>query len=454
MSTIEASTSRKIILHLIAPIILLALLNSLDRANISVAALQMKAQLGISEQWYGFAVGIFFAGYLLFQFPSAFALKKLGPRWWIFSVVLLWGMSATCMAFVQEAWHLYVLRFCLGLAEAGFAPGVVFLCRTWLPKRHRAKAIAATMLAIPISFIIGNPLSGWLISIDNPVAIDGWRWMFFIEGIPSIILAFAALKIFVDKLSDARWLTPPEQDWLQHNLTDEEVEHRQQHVDSFTAVLTNPRILCSAGVWFALIFGAYGIGFWLPLVIQDMTNLSELQIGFLSTLPWIGVGIGMVIVASHSDKTQERYWHVGLAAACAGLALLASAYSPWHGLSLLLLVCMGIGLGGAQGTFWTIPTSFMSKAVAANGIVLINLIGNISSLVNSNVIGLVREYTGSYHYAIILLAMMLLAAALLVFVIAKLAAVDERNSGNTSSGRSEQSQHRNCSQPISQRELV
>lgn len=420
MDNLEAVVSRKIILRLIIPIMILTVLNSLDRVNISFAALQMNADLGLTAELYGYAVSIFFVSYLLFQFPSARALRVLGARWWIFSVVLIWGISATSMSLVQNIWHLYILRFCLGIAEAGFAPGVVFLCSCWVPKKYRARAIATTMLAIPISVVIGGPLSGWLLTMDSPFGLPGWRWMFLVEGLPAIVLAFVALKIFAHAPQQAPWLNTDEKHWLENELRQEQAAREVAGAASFREVLTDPRILCSAGVWFALIFGSYGIMFWLPLVMQEMTALGEFQIGLLSALPWLGVGTGMILVSRHSDRTQERYWHVGLAAIAGSLCLLGSAYAPSHGLSLLLLFLTGVGLGGAQGTFWTIPTSIMTQAVAASGVVLINLIGNISSLINSSVIGYVRESTGSYQLTIVLLSAIIGCAALLTACIAVL----------------------------------
>ncbi len=420
MDNLEAVVSRKIILRLIIPIMILTVINSLDRVNISFAALQMNADLGLTAELYGYAVSIFFVSYLIFQFPSSKALRMLGARWWIFSVVLMWGISATCMALVQNVWHIYILRFCLGIAEAGFAPGVVFLCSCWVPRKYRARAIATTMLAIPISGVIGGPLSGWLLSMDAPFGLTSWRWMFFIEGLPAIVLAFFALKIFAHAPQQAPWLNAEEKQWLETELQQEQVAREVTGASSFREVLTDPRILCSAGVWFALIFGSYGIMFWLPLVIQEMTSLGDFQIGLLSALPWLGVGTGMILVSRHSDRTQERYWHVGLAAIAGSLCLLGSAYVPSQVLSLVLLFLTGIGLGGAQGTFWTIPTSIMAQSVAASGVVLINLIGNISSLINSSVIGYVRESTGSYQLTIVLLSVIIGCASLLVAIIAAL----------------------------------
>ena len=418
--TLEARVSRKIILRLVVPLMVLQVLNSLDRVNISFAALQMNADLGLSAELYGYAVSIFFVSYLLFQFPSSKALRVWGARRWVFAVVLLWGTAATCMAFVTELWHLYVLRFLLGIAEAGYAPGVVFLCTCWVPRKFRARAVATTMLAVPVSVVLGGPLSGWLLSMDTPFDVAAWRWMFFIEGLPAVILAFVALRVFRQEPLGASWLDSEEKRWLKDELEAEQTATEADGLRSFTQVLGDARILCSAGIWFCLIFGAYGIMFWMPLVLQEMTTLGEFGIGLLSALPWLGVGTGMVLISRRSDMRQERYWHVGLAALTGGVALLASALSPSAALSVVLLFVFGVGMGGAQATFWTIPTAIMSRAVAASGVVFINLIGNISSLINSSVIGFVREQTGSYIVPVALLAGMLVTAALLVAAIAAL----------------------------------
>lgn len=424
--SLESRVSRKIILRLVVPLMVLQVLNSLDRVNISFAALQMNADLGLSAELYGYAVSIFFVSYLLFQFPSSRALRVFGAQRWIFGVVLLWGAAATCMAFVTELWHLYLLRFVLGVAEAGYAPGVVFLCTCWVPRKYRARAVATTMLAVPVSVVLGGPLSGWLLAMQTPFDVAAWRWMFFIEGFPAVLLAFVALWVFRHEPARAPWLDAEERDWLAREFEAEERSAEKDGIRSFREVLGDMRILCSAGVWFCLIFGAYGIMFWMPLVLQEMTDLGEFGIGLLSALPWLGVGTGMVLISRHSDITQERYRHVGLAALIGGVALLGSALSPSAVLSVILLFVFGVGLGGSQSTFWTIPTALMSRTVAAAGVVFINLVGNISSLINSSVIGFVREQTGSYLMPVLLLAGMLLTAALLVAAIAALSRRESR----------------------------
>ncbi len=278
------------------------------------------------------------------------------------------------------------------------------------------------MLAVPVSVVLGAPLSGWLLSMATPFDIAAWRWMLFIEGLPAVLLAFVALRIFRHAPQQAAWLDAEQKRWLQEELDSEQRTAGNDSIGSFREVLMDGRILCSAGIWFCLIFGAYGIMFWMPLVLQEMTQLGELAIGLVSALPWLGVGTGMVLISRHSDIRQERLRHVGFAALAGSVALLASVWSPSAAASLLLLFVFGVGLGGAQATFWTIPTALMSRAVAASGVVFINLVGNISSLINSSVIGHVREQTGSYLWPVVLLAAMLALAAALVAVIALLSA--------------------------------
>ncbi len=419
-ATMEATVSRKILWRLIVPVMVLQVLNSLDRVNISFAALQMNAELGLTAERYGNVVSIFFVSYLLFQFPSIRTLKAVGARWWIAGVVLLWGAAATCMAFVQDIWHLYALRFVLGIAEAGYAPGIVYLCSCWMPQRFRAQAVATTMLAVPVSVVFGGPVSGWLLSIDAPFDVAAWRWMFFMEGLPAVLLAFVALKVFRHEPLQAPWLEADEKAWLASELQ-QEADRRAGGITSFSGLVTDGRILCCAGIWFCLIFGAYGIIFWMPLVLQEMTTLGEFSIGLVSAVPWLGVTTGMLLIPRHSDKTRERVRHVAYPALLASVCLLASLWSPWYGVSLLLLFVFGVGLGGAQGTFWTIPTSILSTSTAASGVVLINLIGNISSLINSTVIGYVRAVSDSYQWAVVLLVAILALAALLVGIVALLA---------------------------------
>lgn len=410
----EHSARSKFQWRVLAPIVLLIVLSSLDRVNISFAALQMNADLGIDPHAYGLAVGMFFVGYLLFQFPSTWVLTRVGARRWIAGCVGIWGTVAAMMAFVRNVEELFLLRFLLGCAESGFAPGIVYYCSGWMPKRYRANSIAITMLAIPASVIIGGPLCGWLMGVTNPLGMPGWRWMLLIEGVVTVLMATVAYFIFVDKPSDARWLSDAEKDWIANALAEEQQASPAPTQSSIKTALVDPRAWLAAGVWCTTLIGANGLMFWLPQVIKEMSSLGPLAVGILAALPWVGVALGMMLNSWHSDKTQERYRHLGIALAMGMVALLiASAIppSPW---SLLLLFIGGVGLGGAQGVFWSIPTSFFHRAAAAAGITLINLVGNIGSLVGPYTIGIIREQSGSFSAPIWFVAAVMGAGTMLL----------------------------------------
>jgi len=412
--TVEQSARSKFQWRVLAPIVLLIVLSSLDRVNISFAALQMNADLGIDPHGYGLAVGMFFVGYLLFQFPSTWVLTRVGARRWIAGCVGIWGTVAAAMAFVRSVEELFVLRFLLGCAEAGFAPGIVYYCSGWMPKRYRANSIAVTMLAIPASVIIGGPLCGWLMGVNNPLEVAGWRWMLLIEGLVTVAMAVVAYFVFVDEPKDARWLSDAEKDWIANALAEEQREAKAPVQSSIMTALVDPRAWLAAGVWCTTLIGANGMMFWLPQVIKSMSSLSPLEVGALAALPWVGVALGMVLNSWHSDKTQERYRHLGVALATGMIALLlASAIPPGPG-SMLLLFIGGVGLGGAQGVFWSIPTAFLHRSAAAAGITLINLVGNIGSLAGPYVIGIILQQSGSFSAPIWFVAAVMGTGTLLV----------------------------------------
>lgn len=415
---VEASANAKFRKRVLVPIVLLIVLSSLDRVNISFAALQMNADLGLLPEAYGLAVGLFFVGYLLCQFPSTWILTRVGAKRWIAGSVVLWGAVATAMAFVQTAEQLYVLRFLLGCAESGFAPGIVYYCSTWMPPRYRANTIAITMLAIPISVIVGGPLCGWLMRASNPLDMPGWRWMLFMEGAATVSMGIAAYFIFVDKPQQARWLAPAEKDWIANELERQAPQGpKRADRNAFAAVVMDVRTWLAALVWCTTLIGANGLIFWLPQVIKEMSTLGDFAIGVASALPWVGVAIGMVANSWHSDLKQERYRHLGIALAIGTVALFLASIVSHGAFALFLLFIGGIGLGGAQGVFWSIPTSFMERGVAAAGITLINLIGNLGSLLGPYVIGLIRARSESFSGPVWFVAAVMASGAILITVL-------------------------------------
>jgi ACS family tartrate transporter-like MFS transporter len=413
MNAIENSASHKFRWRVLLPLVVLIVMSSLDRVNISFASIRMNADIGLTPQMYGTAVGAFFVGYLLCQFPSTWLLTRFGARRWIAGCVSLWGVVALATAYVHSAEALYGLRFLLGCAESGFAPGVVYYCSGWMPARHRANTIAITMLAVPISVIVGGPLCGWLMQIANPLGMPGWRWMLLIEGAATATLGLASYFVFVDKPRDARWLNALERAWIETELTREQSTAQTPQSSPLFTVLRDRRAWLGAGVWCTTLIGANGMIFWLPQTLKEMSGRGDLAIGMLTALPWIGVAIGMIGNSWHSDRTQERYWHVGLALGLATAALLAASLTD-GALALLFLFGGGLGLGAAQGVFWSIPTSFLHRSVAAAGITLINLIGNLGSLFGPYVIGVIRAHSASFAAPIWFVVALLGAGAVLL----------------------------------------
>lgn len=408
----EPQTYRKVMLRVVAPLTILIILSSLDRVNVSFAALRMNADIGLDPRGYGLGVGIFFIGYLLFQLPSAAVLKRIGPRLWIAGSVIGWGSVATLMALIQTPLHFYILRFLLGLFESGFAPGVVWYVSQWLPQHYRARAIAGTLLAIPISVIFGGPLCGALLSMETG-AVPSWRVMFAVEGIATVVAGLVALAWFVDRPAAAEWLTADERDTIEAALAGEARPDRAPSA-TLPAALRDPILWLCAGVWFVLITGANAIIFWLPIAIKTLGRTDPLEVGVLSALPWLAIGAGMILNARHSDRSGERYGHLALPMLLAAAALFAAAMLTHNGpLALAALMLGGLGLGSAQSVFWTVPTKFIG-ARNPGAIAAINLCGNLSSSVAPIAIGWVVATTGSVAVPVYVLAALLLAGAALV----------------------------------------
>jgi ACS family tartrate transporter-like MFS transporter len=392
------SAWRKVQVRVLLPMLILTVLSSLDRVNISFAALQLNPALGLSAEQYGIAVGIFFFAYLLFQFPSVWLQRRLGTRLWILCIGVSWGVVATAMALIQTRTGLYVMRFLLGMAEAGLAPGIAYYCSSWLPRAHRAAAITMTMLAIPISVVIGGPASGWLLSHPNPLQLSGWRWMMLVEGVPTILMAVIACWLVANRVDEAAWLSDAERRWLgtQLRIEREQFASAGGRIDTVYKLVASGAVWQVAVVWFALLLGANGILFWLPLVLKQLSGRGELAVGIMSVVPWLGLGIGLLANAWHSDRTQERAWHVISAMLLGALGLALAVAIGAQGLSLALLFVAGCGIGAAQGAFWAIPANLWSGAVLGTAITTVNLLGNLASLVGPYLIGWVRSHTGSF----------------------------------------------------------
>ena len=412
--TARNALGSKILWRLGVPTILFMLLSSLDRVNISFGALQMNHELGFSPTQYGFGAGILFAGFLTGQYPSVLLLQRIGMHRWMALCALVWAACAMAIAFVSTPLQFYILRVLLGFAEGGLAPGIVLYLSQFATERQRATTFALPMLAVPMSIVLGGPVSGWLMSMGHPLGLASWRWMLIAESLPAMVLGIVAWFYFPDRPSDARWLNQSERDWLQGNAAFKE-QAGKTHND--WRILKRPMVWAAALLWFALLSGAYGIMFWLPQMIKQLSGLTPVQIGVVNALPWIGAMLGTYFNSRHSDKTGERFWHVGVPAVVAALAICAAWIAGAGPVGLAALFIAGVGLGSAQGAFWAIPTSLLSRETFAVAAVAINIAGSSGGLVIPHLVGYVLEHTGSFVGPTMLIASLLLIAALLVLSI-------------------------------------
>jgi ACS family tartrate transporter-like MFS transporter len=389
--------------------------NFLDRVNVGFAALSMNDDLGFSPSVFGAGAGIFFAGYILFEVPSNLAMQKFGARIWIARIMISWGVLAIAMAFVSGERSFYLLRFLLGVAEAGFFPGIILYLTYWFPARERARIVSLFMAAVPLATLVGGPVSGALLEMHGMLGLKGWHWLFIIEGLPAVILGLVALKFLDDRPEEARWLSPEERSALSATLAAEAEAARAVGYAGLGEALTRPRVLALGFLYFCIVIGFYGVSFWMPQVIQTY-GLDPLEIGFLTAIPFFFAAIAMVAWGAHSDRTGERIWHVALPLLIAGAAFAwsASALPLW--LMLLALTLATAGTYAAIGTFWSLPTSILTGTGAAAGLALINSLGNSGGLVGQPIIGVIKQYTGSFTAALLFLAGALVLGALVVLL--------------------------------------
>lgn len=417
-----AGTAAKIRWRIIVPTILFMLLSSVDRVNISFAALQMNADLGFTPAQYGFGAGILFAGFLAGQYPSIFLQQRIGFSKWLAVCAIVWGICAGSLGFVQTPMQFYVLRVALGFAEGGLAPGIVLYLSQFATERERATTFAMPMLAIPISIVLGAPLSGWLMSM-SPFGLPGWRWMLIGEALPTILFGLWALYGFPDTPDQARWLTADEKGWLAANAAN----RRESRANNDWSILKRPIVWASALLWLCLLSGSYGIIFWLPQIMKQMTGFTPLEIGVISALPWVGNVFGVYFGATNSDRTGERFWHIAIPATIAALAVLSAAFAGANAIGLVALIVAGAALGAAQGAFWALPTRILTPATFAVAAVAINICGSSGGLMMPWAVGLVRQQTPSPLGPTALVAAILLIGVSIVLAIRASVPKAERN---------------------------
>ena len=411
---ISARTLGKIERRLIYFCMLLFILNYVDRLNVSFAALQMNKDLGFGPTIYGIGAGIFFFGYFVFEIPSNLILERVGARIWLARIAITWGIISAAMAFVQGVTSFFVVRFLLGFAEAGLLPGVMLYFSYWFPMRERAKALALFMTATAISNIVGAPLSSWLLGFDGVLGLRGWQLMFALEGIPSVLIGIAALFYLVDRPEQATWLADDEKAWLHGELAAETAakERASGHM-TLRMGLTNPRVLLITLLCFFLVSGNFGVVFWMPQLIKALGDLTIMQVGLLTMIPYIAAVVAMVWWGRHSDRTGDRKWHLAIAAVVGAAGLAVSAIPGNPVVSFVALCVAAAGIWSMFGVFWAVPADFLSGTAAAGGFARINCFGTLGGFLGPYLVGFVRQHTGSFTGSLLVLAGFTLMAAVI-----------------------------------------
>ncbi len=414
----EDAIYRKVSLRIMPLLFMAYIVAYLDRVNVGFAKLQMLTALNLTDAIYGLGAGIFFFGYFIFEVPSNILLHRLGARKWIFRIMISWGIISGCMMFVNSATSFYVMRFLLGIAEAGFFPGIILYLTYWFPAQRRGRATSMFLAAIAFAGIIGGPVSGWIMkSMDGAYDLQGWQWLFVIEAIPSLIMGLVILYFLDDRVADAKWLTDHERAVVATNIA-KDSEHKVEF--SILKSLTSIRVWHMAIIYLCFVSGLYGISFWLPTIIKAFGVTDTFDVGLLSAIPWTFGVIAMFFSAKSADLRNERRWHA-IGAGIAG-AIGLSLSVVFHDNTVLSMAALTLGTMGIMTSlplFWALPTSFLSGTAAAAGIALINSIGNLSGFGAPYIMGLIKEATKSTDSGVYLLAGMMLLGAFLVFLAPK-----------------------------------
>ena len=382
-------------------------LNYLDRNNIGFAALTMNKDLGLTATQFGTGAGILFFGYCVFEIPSNIALYRFGPRVWIARIMITWGLVSAATIFVSGVKSWYLLRFLLGVAEAGFFPGIAYYIATWFPAAYRARMLAWFVLAIPASSVIGGPISGLLLNMDGIGGLAGWKWLFILEGLPVVILGALMLRLLADKPEDARWLSESERRLVRDRLSG---EHREKAVRQLLPALKDIRVLILAGIQFGFLVGSYGVGIWLPQIIKT-AHFSNLEVGFLFSACYLVACAGMIAWSAYVDRHGGTIRHLALTCllSAAGFVLARVEKNFWFSLSCEPVAL--IGITSARSIFWAVPTRFLTGLAAAGGIAFINSIGTIGGFVGPSVMGWLKDRTGSFNAGLMAMAGFLLLGA-------------------------------------------
>ncbi|MGB7193877.1 MAG: MFS transporter [Collimonas pratensis] len=417
-SAFEAATYAKVTWRLLPMLFLCYVASYLDRVNVGFAKLQMLNDLKFSETVYGLGAGIFFIGYFIFEIPSNMMLHRVGARLWIARIMISWGLISGAMIFVDSPTSFYAMRFLLGVAEAGFFPGVILYLTYWYPAHRRGKMTALFMTGVPVSGVIGGPLSGWIMkALPGVHGLAGWQWMFILEAIPSLVLGVVVIFYLQDRIRGAAWLSEQEKLLLEAQI---QAETSQKQEASLGQMFANPRVWLMALIYFCFVMGLYGVSFWLPTIIKTTGVTDTFNIGLLTAVPYATAAVAMILIGHSADLRRERRWHVAIPAVlgCIGL-IFSTVYDHNTLLAMAALTLATVGIITVLPLFWSLPTAFLGGAAAAAGIALINSLGNLAGFVSPYLVGWLKDQTHSTNSGMYVLAASLLLGAVLTLSVPK-----------------------------------
>ena len=412
--TFETATYHKVDVRLLPFLFLCYILAYLDRVNVGFAKLQMLKDLSMSDAAFAAGAGIFFIGYFFFEVPSNVLLKKFGARMWIARIMISWGIISACMIFVKGEWSFYAMRFLLGLAEAGFFPGVIFYLTLWYPSRLRSSRTAWFVAAIAVSGVIGNPVSGWIMDrLTGAMNLAGWQWLFLSEGIPSVLIGICVIFYLNSSIEEAKWLTPEEKSLLANNLL---AEDQQKTEHKLSDAFTSGKVWLLCAIYFTLMIGLYGITFWLPTIVKAFGLKDFFRVGLITAIPYGVAVIGMIFLSLHSDKTGERRLHYVFNVTAGAIGLILSGIFAGNPVLAIIFLSIGtLGVIGSMPLFWPLPSAFLAGTAAAAGIGIVNSVGNLGGYFGPNIPIWSKHVSSDPSVSLYIIAALLLFGALLAF---------------------------------------